>query len=85
MEKGGSCLSRGSRRGRDGGTGQARRATSALRDEKMELQEVGACRGSGAAWDRPGEGGSGSLVEAKSLIQPPACPVSGYGQVPKTV
>ncbi|XP_071880426.1 uncharacterized protein [Anas platyrhynchos] len=30
---------RGSQRGRDGGTGQARRATSALRDEKLELQE----------------------------------------------
>lgn len=54
--EGGSCLSRGSQRGRDGGTGQARRAASALRDEKLELQEVGACRGSGAAWDRPGEG-----------------------------
>lgn len=31
------------------------------------------------------EGGSGSLVEAKPLTQPPACPMLGYGQVPKTV
>eukprot|EP00075_Anas_platyrhynchos_P036736 XP_027325989.1 uncharacterized protein LOC110353943 isoform X5 [Anas platyrhynchos] len=37
--EGGSCLSRGSQRGRDGGTGQAQRASSTLQDKKLELQE----------------------------------------------